>query len=131
MTSVAIHPKISPTSAGVVSMRNDRILERKVFYAGAKILSEGDIGDRAYLIQDGQVEIIKHGMTIATIGKGELLGEMALIDDQPRMASAKALTDVSCIIISRDTFREKLSKADPFIRGLLNIFVRNIRNLTR
>jgi len=35
------------------------------------------------------------------------------------------------VIINRDTFREKLSKADPFIRGLLNIFVRNIRNLTR
>ncbi|RAU21792.1 cAMP-binding protein [Paramagnetospirillum kuznetsovii] len=112
-------------------MRNDRILERKVFYAGAKIFNEGDSGDRAYLIQDGQVEIIKHGMTIATIGKGELFGEMALVDDQPRMASAKALSDVSCIVISRDTFRDKLAKADPFIRGLLNIFVRNIRNLTR
>ena len=112
-------------------MRNDRILERKVFYAGAKIFNEGDSGDRAYLIQDGQIEIIKHGMTIATIGKGELFGEMALVDDQPRMASAKALTDASCIIIiSRDTFREKLARADPFIRGLLNIFVRNIRNLT-
>jgi CRP-like cAMP-binding protein len=114
-----------------MDMRNDRILERKVFYAGVKIFNEGDSGDRAYLIQDGQVEIIKHGMTIATIGKGELFGEMALVDDQPRMASAKALTDVSCIIISRETFREKLSKADPFIRGLLNIFVRNIRMLTR
>lgn len=108
-----------------------RVLERKVFYANTKIFSEGEHGDRAYLIQDGQVEIVKHGMVLATLGKGELFGEMALIDDKPRMASAKALADTSVVIISRDTFREKLEKADPFLRGLLNIFVRNIRNLTR
>ncbi|MGE5503319.1 MAG: cyclic nucleotide-binding domain-containing protein [Actinomycetota bacterium] len=112
-------------------MQRDRVLERKVFYAGANIFKEGDSGDRAYLIQDGQVEIVKNGVALATIGKGELFGEMALVDDQPRMATAKAVTDVSCIIISRDVFKEKLAKSDPFIRGLLNIFVRNIRNLTR
>lgn len=112
-------------------MRNDKILERKVFYAGVTIFKEGEAGDRAYLIQDGHVEIIKNGVPLATIGKGELFGEMALVDDQPRMASAKAASDVACVVISRDTFKEKLSKADPFIRGLLNIFVRNIRNLTR
>jgi len=108
-----------------------RILERKVFYAGTKIFAEGDKGDRAFLIQDGQVEIIKNGVPLATLGRGELFGEMALVDDQPRMASAQALTDVSVVIINRDNFREKLAKSDPFIRGLLNIFVRNIRNLTR
>ncbi len=112
-------------------MQPGKVLERKVFYAGQKIFKEGDRGDRAYLIQDGTVEITKNGMTLATLGKGELFGEMALVDDQPRMASAVALSDAAVVIISRDTFREKLAKADPFIRGLLNIFVRNIRNLTR
>jgi len=112
-------------------MQNTRVLERKVFYAGQKIFAEGDSGDRAYLIQDGQVEIIKNGVALATLSKGELFGEMALVDDQPRMATAQALADTSVVIISRDAFREKLAKADPFIRGLLNIFVRNIRALTR
>ncbi len=108
-----------------------KVLERKVFFAGQKIFKEGDTGDRAYLIQSGTVEIIKNEIPLATLGKGELFGEMALIDDQPRMASAMAQSDVSVVVISRDVFREKLAKADPFIRGLLNIFVRNIRNLTR
>lgn len=108
-----------------------KVLERRVFFAGTNVFREGDEGDRAYLIQEGQVEIIKNGVTLATLGKGELFGEMALVDDQPRMASARALTDVSVVVISREAFREKLAKADPFIRGLLSIFVRNIRNLTR
>ncbi len=108
-----------------------RVLERKVFYANTKIFAEGEAGDRAYLIQDGTVEIIKNGQVLAELSKGELFGEMALVDDQPRMASARAKNDVSVVIIGRETFREKLSKADPFIRGLLTIFVRNIRNLSR
>ncbi len=115
----------------VQNSQTSRVLERKVFYAGQKIFAEGEEGDRAYLIQDGTVEIVKNGMPLATLGRGELFGEMALVDDQPRMAAARAVTDTSVVIISRDTFREKLAKSDPFIRGLLNIFVRNIRNLTR
>lgn len=114
-----------------MALEKGRVLERKVFYAGQNVFKEGDSGDRAYLIQDGQVEITKNGLLLGTLGKGEMFGEMALVDDQPRMANAKALTDVSVVIIGRDAFREKLAKADPFIRGLLNIFVRNIRNLTR
>jgi CRP/FNR family cyclic AMP-dependent transcriptional regulator len=112
-------------------MEKGKVLERKVYYAGQKIFAEGDTGDRAYLIQEGTVEITKHGLVLASLGRGELFGEMALVDDKPRMASAKAQTDVSVVIINRDSFREKLAKSDPFIRGLLNIFVRNIRNLTR
>ena len=111
--------------------KQSRVLERKLFYAGQKIFSEGDRGDRAYLIQNGTVQIIKNEMPLAKLGPGELFGEMALVDDKPRMASAVAENDVSVVIISRETFNEKLSKTDPFIRGLLNIFVRNIRNLTR
>lgn len=114
-----------------MAVEKGRVLERKVFYAGQSVFKEGDMGDRAYLIQDGQIEITKNGLILGTLGKGQMFGEMALVDDQPRMANAKALTDVSVVIIGRDAFREKLAKADPFIRGLLNIFVRNIRNLTR
>lgn len=114
-----------------MAVEKGKVLERKVFYAGQTVFKQGDLGDRAYLIQEGEVEISKNGLVLATLGKGELFGEMALVDDQPRMATAKAITDVSVVIIGRDAFREKLAKADPFIRGLLNIFVRNIRNLTR
>ena len=111
--------------------KQQRVLERKIFFAGQTIFNEGDRGDRAYLIQSGHVDIVKNEMPLAKLGPGELFGEMALVDDKPRMASAVADGEVSLVIISRETFKEKLSKTDPFIRGLLNIFVRNIRNLTR
>jgi CRP-like cAMP-binding protein len=56
---------------------------------------------------------------------------MALIDNTPRMATAIAVRETTLILITQATFQEKLKKTDPFIRALLNIFVRNIRNLTQ
>jgi CRP/FNR family cyclic AMP-dependent transcriptional regulator len=62
---------------------------------------------------------------------GGIFGEMALIDNQPRMASATALTGTTCVIITDAVFDNKLKEADPFIAGLLRIFVRNIRSVTQ
>ena len=56
---------------------------------------------------------------------------MALIDSKPRMAAARARKGSTIIVVTRATFDQKLSKADPFIRGLLNILVENVRNLSK
>jgi CRP/FNR family cyclic AMP-dependent transcriptional regulator len=117
-------------------MSTAKFLERKVFYPGQKIFSEGEDGTRAYVVERGLVEIAKEGpdgeeRVLGTVAQGGIFGEMALIDNQPRMASARAVQETTCIFISRQTFDEKMRKADPFIRGLLQIFVRNIRNMTQ
>jgi hypothetical protein len=54
---------------------------------------------------------------------------MAPIDDQPRMAPAIAADTSTVIVNSRDVFQRKLQKCDPFVRGLLGIFVKNIRSM--
>ncbi|KAF0115249.1 MAG: cAMP-binding protein [Rhodospirillaceae bacterium] len=119
-----------------MSSANTRVVDRKVFYAGQTIFRQGEKGDRAYLVQEGAVEILKTGTDgkdklLAVIGAGSLFGEMALIDDQPRMATARAREQTTTVIVGREQFQEKVRKADPFIRALLNIFVRNIREMAR
>ena len=89
----------------------------------------------AYIVQSGEVEIYTTtddgtAMVLGTVGQGGIFGEMALIDNQPRMASVSALTDTTCVVISEDIFKKKIAEADPFVVGLLRIFVRNIRSLT-
>ncbi|MDP6475941.1 MAG: cyclic nucleotide-binding domain-containing protein [Alphaproteobacteria bacterium] len=112
-------------------MANDTVLERKSVRAGDRIFKEGAEGHNAYLVQSGEIEIIKmidgNPVVLGTIGSGGIFGEMALIDDQPRMAMARAKVGGTVVIISRKMFAQKLAKADPFIRGLLNILVKNIR----
>ena len=65
---------------------------RRVFAAGTLLFAEGDAGDAAYIVESGRVSVFKtvkgRRVTLGEIGPGGIFGEMALIDDQPRMASA-------------------------------------------
>lgn len=110
------------------------LLERKTLPTGTVVFKQGEEGGSAYIVQDGEVEIYlgeKGNETIlATIPKGGIFGEMALIDDSPRMASARMLKGGTLVVIKRATIDQKLAKADPFIRTLLNIFVKTIRRLS-
>jgi len=117
-------------------MSEKKILDRLVITEGAAVFQEGDPGDRAYVVQDGIIEILRRNddgteTVLGKIEKGGIFGEMALIDDQPRMATARAAVSTTVIAVPRDVFAQKLSKCDPFIRGLLGIFVRNIRSMAK
>ena len=109
-------------------------LERRVYKKGQTIFREGEVGDVAYLLEDGLVTIRKWNgieeVPIGIIEVGGLFGEMALIDDEPRMASAIAARQSVCVIIPILEFRRKLAKADPLIRALLEIFVKSLRTQT-
>jgi signal transduction histidine kinase len=73
--------------------------------AGEELFAEGSHGDRLYIIQEGELEIIKtssgRDVLLALRGPGEVIGEIALLEDMPRMASARARSDVSMLSIDR------------------------------
>ncbi len=112
-----------------------KILRREVFFAGKVIFREGETGTLAYVIETVQVEIWREEggerRRLGVIGEGGIFGEMALIDNEPRMASATALTETSCVVVPEDVFKSKVDAADPFVIALLRIFVANIRSITR
>jgi len=113
------------------TMGRDNIIDRKTFPEGGMIFREGDTGAVAYIIQSGVVELFKgdesNKKVIATIGTGAIFGEMSLIDKRNRAASAMATEVTVLIVINEAMFQNKLSKTDPFIRGLLGILVDTIR----
>ena len=79
------------------------------------------------------MEILKESpkglVSLRVLEKGAMFGEMALIDDQPRMASAKAVNfHVDLLVINQKIFKKKLENADPFTRGLINILAKTARN---
>ena len=113
-------------------MRN--VLERLTFKTGDKIFREGDKGYQAFIIQEGDVDIVKNvdsqEAVIATVGKGGIIGEMALIDNSPRMATARAASNCVVIVVTAEVFTAKMNKTDPFIRGLLKILADHSRHLS-
>lgn len=113
-----------------------KVLNRGVFQTGQHVFREGDTANTAYFVESGEIEIYRGDEDsdpniLGKIGQGGIFGEMGLVDDQPRMASARAVKQTVLISVGREAFKQKLAKTDPFIRGLLTIFVRNIRALTR
>lgn len=114
---------------------SESILQRQTFQAGDRIFREGEEGNIAYVVQSGEVEIYKEidgkEVVLGKVGQGGIFGEMALIDSKPRMAGARASKGSTIIIVTRAMFEQKLAKTDPFIRGLLNILVENIRSLSK
>lgn len=103
----------------------------RYFKPGQTIFREGERGACAFLIRSGTVEIFKDDgggeVFLARCEAGELFGEMALIDDVPRSASARAKAHTCCLVLSKERFREVLEETDPFIRGLLRILSGNVR----
>ncbi len=111
-----------------------KVLDRETHGEGSFVFREGQGAARAYLIQKGKVEIIRESggeeQRLGLVGKGSIFGEMALIDDSPRMASARALEATVLVSISRDVFESRMKKSDLLIVALLKIFAQNIRTLS-
>lgn len=110
--------------------------EQKTFEIGDTLFTEGDQGDVAFLIKTGKVKIVKEKSdeskrTLAMIGPGHIIGEMALIDDKPRAASAIALEATVAMVISKQNFQDRLGKTDPVIVRLLNTFVDRLREQSK
>ncbi len=107
------------------------LMPRLKFDAKTAIFREGDPGDRAYVVEAGEVAIVRNvdgkAQVIGTIGKGGMFGEMALIDGEPRMAAAIATRETTCFAITRDVMLKKLEGADPFIKALTRVLVRSVR----
>jgi pSer/pThr/pTyr-binding forkhead associated (FHA) protein len=95
---------------------------------GEIIFSEGDIGTEMYIVQTGTVELLKSivGETrvLATLEKGDFFGEMSVLEDVPRTASARAKTDVELVRINGATF-------DAMLKSNTEIAIRMMRKLSR
>ncbi len=104
-------------------------LDRRVVHTGGFVFKEGDTGDQAFIIQAGTVELLKGEMVFAELSANTIFGEMALIDGAPRMASARAKTETTLIVIPRSVVDAKLKGVDPFVTKLLGILVQNVRSM--
>lgn len=97
------------------------------------LFEEGDPGDFAYIIESGVVEVFHlrgdRKLVLSTLGEGDVLGEMAIIDKQPRSASAQAKQPTRVIAIPLEYIEEKIADSDPTIRLLLHYIMDRYREM--
>jgi CRP/FNR family transcriptional regulator, cyclic AMP receptor protein len=94
---------------------------------GEVIFSEGDPAREMYIVREGSVELRKAGALLESLGPGDILGEMALIDPAPR--SATAVVGEGCVLaaVDEETFRLVVQKVPGFALEILRTVVRRLR----
>lgn len=105
---------------------------RVIFKKGELVFKVGDDADCAYIIESGQIGL--YGVTnqddlIATLNKGELLGEMGVLDESKRSISAYAESNLELLVIDREQISKRLEKSDPIIRTVMEVMLRRIRSM--
>lgn len=109
------------------------LIPNKMVKKGDVIFWEGDAADGMHYICSGKVEIsaTRDGKTtvFATLHEGEIFGEMALVDAQPRSATVTAVENTWLYTFRANLVQEKLKNADPILAMMMKILASSIRNL--
>ncbi len=109
--------------------------QRQVFEPEQYLINQGDMADAAYMIVEGSVEIIVNtslGLkTVATLRRGDLIGELALLCDAPRTASVKACEKVSVLSIAKDTFLTLIQDNNEVSFSLTRILANRFETMMR
>jgi CRP-like cAMP-binding protein len=99
------------------------------FAANETIFLEREEGGTMYVIAEGTVRLSLTGRTLEKIGKGGFFGEMSVVDQEPRSATATALTDCRLIPVKLDRFRELIAQNPDFALEIMRVMARRIRSM--
>ena len=106
---------------------NDPFAER--FAAGQAVFQEGDRGDHMFAVVKGSVELIIKGKPVETVGAGSVFGEMALVEDMPRVATAVVKADAELVRIDRKRFQFLVQQTPYFALQLMAIMAKRLRQM--
>ena len=104
-----------------------QITDEVTFDANSPIFAEGDYGDSLFIVVDGNVRIHKGTQELAMLGKGTCLGEMALLDDEPRSADATVTEDSTLFKIEQEGFYEVMGSQSDIMEGIIKLLTGRLR----
>src|SRR5690242_6023298 len=110
-------------------------LKRRLFRRGETLYHQGDPGHVLHVVLEGRVKVVLPSETgeeavLTVLGPGQVHGEMALLDGEPRSATVVALEPVVTAIISRESFLDLLKRNPSAVEGVLAGLARTIRRLS-
>lgn len=101
------------------------------FDAGTDLMCEGDAGDCVYLVVEGKVAVRHQREELVQLGPRESVGEMSLLDSEPRSASVVALEDTLTLRVDQGPFFSLLAERPELARGLIAVLSRRLRSMVR
>src|SRR5688572_28252641 len=90
---------------------------------GAQLFAEGDIGDKAYVVKEGELEVVKRAagreVLLAVVGASEIIGEMSLLENTPRTASVRARSQAHLLVITPEQLDALFTSSPSAARSIL------------
>ncbi|MEG3618516.1 cyclic nucleotide-binding domain-containing protein [Magnetovibrio sp. PR-2] len=109
----------------------DHLCRFVLFEKGQTLFEEGGRGNEAYIIKSGSVKISQASSSdLGTFGPGEIIGELAVISDMGRIATATALEETVCVGLSRQAMQHMMDSVDMEMRTIIEFLVDYIRDVT-
>ncbi len=96
---------------------------------GDVVFREGDPGDSLFIVFHGQIALTSAGKELAVLGEGEVVGEMAILDEAPRMVTATAVNEADVLRVSAEDFRNTLQDTAEFANGVIFVLAKRLRDL--
>lgn len=96
------------------------------------VFKEGDKGDSLYIVKSGKINLTKKDgsgkdSTLASLGEGAVIGDMSLVDDQPRSATAVTERDTNCIVITKEDFTALIADNPEIMQAILRMTTERLR----
>ena len=101
------------------------------YKAGDVIFEEGMRGETMYVVRDGLVHIMHNEQVLETCDVGDFFGEMALLDEEKRAASAVAKTDCEVFEVTRERFEKMVADQPSFALQVMSKMADRIRHITQ
>jgi CRP-like cAMP-binding protein len=106
-------------------LRGEKDVRR--FTAGQPVFVEGAAPDGMYSVLEGEVEILMNGKVRETVQAGGIFGELALLDDHPRSATAVARTDCAIAVVNAKRFQMLVQQTPYFALEVMRVMAERLR----
>jgi CRP/FNR family transcriptional regulator, cyclic AMP receptor protein len=110
LRNIPLFAKVDPAKLKLLAFTSERL----EYLSGDELFHQGDYGDAAYIILEGSADVLvdtpKGAVNVATLGKNQIIGEIALLCDVPRTATVVAHSDLEALRVSKDGFFHLVSQ---------------------
>jgi CRP-like cAMP-binding protein len=114
-----------------ISTKLGALLQEIELPQGETIFEKGDLGDCMYIIVSGRVRVHDDHHTLNYMSEGDVFGEMAVLDPEPRVASVTATEDTLLLRLDQGAFYELMEDHIKVTRGIIRLLVSQLRDRDR
>jgi len=130
LRKIPLFANIEPSKLKLLAFTSERL----TFGAGQELFHQGDVGDKAYIIVNGDADVVVDSpggpLVVAKLAKNDLVGEIAILINVPRTATVLAANELTTLAISKDQFFEMIAEFPDMAVEIMRELAHRLENTT-